>query len=322
MLPLDGRQKYDFKREMHYFCPFALLSNPSKTVLMAQTGKLSAKRSKPSYFMAILGVTLVLFIVGVLGWLVLNSRKLEQVIREKAAMNVYINQTTSEKDKDSLLAFVQTHSYVKTYRYIDKEEAKKEWLSQGNENFTDFIENNILPRSVEVNFKSEFADSAHIMGFKEQLQQFSFVSDITFPKEVVARFSLLRKVSLALAGIALVLLALTVILIDNTIRLAMFSNRFLIKTMQMVGATRWFIARPLNLRALINGAIAAIIAIIAIIIIVLSLENWVPELKALRDTKTLIFLCLVILAIGISITLVSTHRSIIKYLKMKLDDLY
>jgi cell division transport system permease protein len=90
----------------------------------------------------------------------------------------------------------------------------------------------------------------------------------------------------------------------------------------MVGATRWFIARPLNLRALINGAVAALIAITAIVIIVLSLENWVPELRALRDTKTLVMLCLVILLTGISITLVSTHRSILKYLKMKLDDLY
>jgi cell division transport system permease protein len=158
--------------------------------------------------------------------------------------------------------------------------------------------------------------------FKEQLQQFPFVNEVKFPKEVVSRFSLLRKVSLALVILAVVLLALTVILIDNTIRLAMFSNRFLIKTMQMVGATRWFIARPLNVRALINGALAALIAIAAIILIVFSLENMVPELKALRDTKTLILLCLVILLIGVSITLVSTHRSIIKYLKMKLDDLY
>jgi cell division transport system permease protein len=289
---------------------------------MAQTGKLSAKRSKPSYFMAILGVTLVLFIVGVLGWVVLNSRKLEQVLRESATLNVFINQTTSEKDKDSLLQFVQQHAYVKSYRYIDKDEAKKEWLAQGNEDFNQFIDNMVLPRSVDVNFKSDFADSSHMASFKEELQQFTFVNEVKFPKEVVSRFSLLRKVSLALGAIAIVLLALTVILIDNTIRLAMFSNRFLIKTMQMVGATRWFIARPLNLRALINGALAALMAIAAIILIVISLENLVPELKALRDTKTLALLCLVILLIGISITLVSTHRSIIKYLKMKLDDLY
>jgi len=272
--------------------------------------------------MAILGVTLVLFIVGVLGWVVLNSRKLEQVLRESATMNVFINQTTPESDKDSLLAFVQQHNYVKSYRYIDKDEAKKEWLAQGNEDFNQFIDNMVLPRSVDVNFKSDFADSTHMAAFKEQLQGFPFVNEVKFPKEVVARFSLMRKVSLALVVLAVVLLALTVILIDNTIRLAMFSNRFLIKTMQMVGATRWFIARPLNFRALINGALAALIAIGAIILIVFSLENLVPELKALRDTKTLVLLCLVILFIGISITLVSTHRSIIKYLKMKLDDLY
>ncbi len=289
---------------------------------MPQTGKLSAKRSKPSYFMAILGVTLVLFIVGILGWVVLNSRKLEQVLRESATMNVFINQTTSDKDKDSLLAFVQTHNYVKSYRYIDKEEAKKEWLKQGNEDFNEFIDNMMLPRSVDVNFKSAFADSVHMSGFQNQLKNFGFVTEVKFPREVVAKFNLLRKVSLALVILAVVLLALTVILIDNTIRLAMFSNRFLIKTMQMVGATRWFIARPLNLRALINGAISALIAIIAIVIIVFSMENWVPELKGLRDNQTLLLLCLIIFLIGISITLVSTHRSIIKYLKMKLDDLY
>lgn len=272
--------------------------------------------------MAILGVTLVLFIVGVLGWVVLNSRKLEQVLRESAKMNVFINQTTSEKDKDSLLAFIQTHKFVKNFRYIDKDEAKKEWLNQGNEDFNEFIDNMMLPRSVELNFKSEFADSANMVGFTEELKRFSFINQVKYPKEVVAKFSLLQKVSLALVILSLVLLALTVILIDNTIRLAMFSNRFLIKTMQMVGATRWFIARPLNIRAIINGAVAALIAIAAIIIIVFSLENWIPDLKAIRDTKTLIVLCLAILFIGISITLVSTHRSIIKYLKMKLDDLY
>jgi len=289
---------------------------------MSQTGKLSAKRSKPSYFMAILGVTLVLFIVGVLGWVVLNSRKLEQVLRESATMNIFINQTTTDKDKDTLVDFIQQHPYIRGFKYIDKEEAKKEWLQQGNEDFNVFIDNMMLPRSVDVNFKSEFADSAHMAGFINQLQKYPFITEVKFPKEVVAKFNILRKVTLGLGIIALVLLALTVILIDNTIRLAMFSNRFLIKTMQMVGATRWFIAKPLNVRAIINGAVAALMAITAIIIIIFSLENWVPELKGLRDNSTLLLLCSTILAIGISITLISTHRSIIKYLKMKLDELY
>lgn len=289
---------------------------------MAPSGKLSAKRSKPSYFMSILGVTLVLFIVGVLGWVVLNSRNLEQVLRESATMNVFINQTTTEKDKDSLVVFVQNHPFVKSYKYIDKDEAKKEWLSQGNEDFNVFIDNMMLPRSVDVNFKSDFADSAHMASFKAELGKFAFVNDVKFPKEVVAKFSLLRKVTVGLGIIAIVLLALTVVLIDNTIRLAMFSNRFLIKTMQMVGATRWFIAKPMNIRAIINGAISGTLAIVAMVIVIFSIENWVPEMKGLRNGNTMLLLCSVILLIGISITLVSTHRSIIKYLKMKLDDLY
>ena len=135
---------------------------------MSQSGKQSAKRSKPSYFMSILGVTLVLFIVGVLGWVILNSRKLEQVLRESATMNVFINQTTSEKDKDSLVAFIGRHPYVKGYKYIDKDEAKKEWLKQGNEDFNVFIDNMVLPRSVDVNFKSDFADSLHMASFMQE----------------------------------------------------------------------------------------------------------------------------------------------------------
>lgn len=293
-----------------------------KITCMSATAKFSAKRSKPSYFMAVLGVTLVLFIVGVLGWVILNSRKLEQVLRESTTLNVTINETTRNRDLDTLMAFIKRHPHVKNYHYIDKEEAKRQWLSQGNEDFNEFIDNMMLPRSVDVNFKGDFADSANMVAFTEELARFSFVSDVKFPREVVSRFSLLRKVSLGLGIIALVLLSLTVILIDNTIRLAMFSNRFLIKTMQMVGATRWFITRPMNLQAILNGATAALIAIAAIILVIFSLESWVPELRGLRDNSTLALLCLLILIIGISITLVSTHRSIIKYLKMKLDDLY
>jgi len=113
-----------------------------------------------------------------------------------------------------------------------------------------------------------------------------------------------------------------IVLIDNTIRLAMFSNRFLIKTMQMVGATRSFIARPLNIRAIINGAISGVIAIVLVYGLSLLAESFLPELKALQDGKTLALLFLMLLLLGIAITLFSTHRSVVKYLRMKLDELY
>ncbi|MEO7767401.1 MAG: FtsX-like permease family protein, partial [Ferruginibacter sp.] len=109
---------------------------------------------------------------------------------------------------------------------------------------------------------------------------------------------------------------------DNTIRLAMYSNRFLIKTMQMVGATRGFIAKPLSVRAILNGLISAIIAIIAIFGFILLVENFIPWLRLLRDVNNMILITVSILGLGITISLLSTHRSVLKYLQMKLDDLY
>jgi cell division transport system permease protein len=112
-------------------------------------------------------------------------------------------------------------------------------------------------------------------------------------------------------------------LIDNTIKLAMFSNRFLIKTMQMVGATRWFISKPFDTKAIINGLISALLAIAAILVLIYAVENWwLPEIKALKDNTSLFLLFFALILIGISITFISTHRSVTKYLKMKLDDLY
>jgi cell division transport system permease protein len=113
-----------------------------------------------------------------------------------------------------------------------------------------------------------------------------------------------------------------IFLIDNTIRLAMFSNRFLIKTMQMVGATRWFIAKPLNVRAIINGAISGVIASVLLYIIIVVAEGSVGWLKTIHDTGLLVVLFIALILIGIAITLFSTHRSVVKYLRMRLDDLY
>ncbi len=135
--------------------------------------------------------------------------------------------------------------------------------------------------------------------------------------------SLVKKIELILLIIAVVFAIIVIILIDNTIKLAMFSHRFIIKTMQMVGATRWFIAKPFDKKAIMNGLTSALLAITGILAIIYSLENWwLPELKALQDNVLLGLLMFALIIIGIGITLFSTHRSVMKYLKTKLDDLY
>ena len=289
---------------------------------MAQIGKFGTRRGRTSYVMSIVGVSLVLLMLGLLGWVGINYTKLVDYFRESVPVQVFLRETTSDTEKDALLGQVKALPYIKNYTYKDKETARKEWIGMGNEDFMQFIDTNILPRSIEMNLKSEYVVPDTLKKIESIFRANPYVTDIKYPTNVVGNMSILRQVGIGLLVLAIVLAIVVIVLIDNTIRLAMFSNRFLIKTMQMVGATRWFIAKPMNIRAVINGAIAALIAILAGWVALFSFEKWVPELKALHDTRLFILLSLLLLILGVAISLFSTHRSVGKYLKMKLDDLY
>ncbi len=280
-------------------------------------------KSKPSYFMAILGVTLVLVIVGVLGWLVMNAQKLGQYFKENIEVRVYLRENIPSKDSATLLSYIKTRPYVKEYQYVTKELAKKKFLSDGNGDWNNVLEANPLPASIDFKLKNQYVTDEFLSEIKKNLEKNTAVNDVQYPQSLVTQVNNnVNKIGLILLGIAIILCILVIFLIDNTIRLAMFSNRFLIKTMQMVGATRWFIAKPMDVRAIINGAISAVIAIACILGLMMVAENQLPELKALHDMTMFILLCIGLLLFGIFISLFSTHRSIMKYLKMKLDDLY
>ena len=188
-----------------------------------------------------------------------------------------------------------------------------------------FLNNNPLPESIDFYVKADYVeqDSLNILSNNLQTNFPGVISEFQFPSETVTKVGSYVKTAGIIFLIAAFLLTILVVFsIDNTIRLAMYSNRFLIKTMQMVGATRWFIAKPINQRAIINGLIASVIAIAAIWGTVLLIESFLPDFKLLHDNNGLIILFLIIILLGITISLASTHRSVINYLRMKLDDLY
>jgi cell division transport system permease protein len=290
---------------------------------MAQTGKASLKRGKPSYFMSILGVTLVLFLLGIIGWLVINANKLGEYFRENVEVRAYLRGNASAKDSLALVEYIASRPYVREYTFVSKEDAKKQYLDDGNDDWAGVLEENPLPNSINFKLKNEFVQSDTLLNIEKEVEAHPLISDVQYPKELVTNLNRnLQRISIILLSLAVLLSIVVIVLIDNTIRLAMFSNRFLIKTMQMVGATRRFIAKPLNIRAIINGAISAVIAIALVYGLTLVAEGFLPELKALHDTRTLIILFIVLVVLGIAITLFSTHRSVIKYLRMKLDELY
>lgn len=290
---------------------------------MKQAVKGSSKRSKPSYFMAILGITLVLIILGTLGWIIINANKIGDYYKENVEVRAYLRENISKKDSAALVQYISSRPYVKSYEYVTKEGAKAKFMSDGNDDWKNVLSENPLPASIDFKLNSQYVNSDTLAAIKADLEKNIGVNDVQYPDQLVSSISgFVQKLSLILLGLAIGCCIVSIILIDNTIRLAMFSNRFLIKTMQMVGATRGFIARPLTGRAILNGAISAIIAIIIIFGIVSFLENYLPSLRAIKDTRLLILLFILLIGIGIGISLISTYRSVVKYLKMKLDDLY
>lgn len=290
---------------------------------MSQSGKASIKKGKPSYFMSILGVTLVLFVLGIIGWLVINAGKLGKHFKENVEVSVDIRENLNPKDSAALMQYIASKPYVREYQYITKEMARKIYISDGNKSWDKILDYNPLPNSISFKLKKQYVNTDTLAGIKADLEKQTYVTEVGYQAELVDSLNKnIRKWSLILLAVALILALVVIILIDNTIRLAMFSNRFLIKTMQMVGATRWFIAKPMNIKAIINGAISGVIAVAAIWLFVLWAENYEPALKAIHDSGSLLFLFFGLIVIGIGITLFSTNRSVLKYLKMKLDELY
>jgi cell division transport system permease protein len=290
---------------------------------MAQPGKGSIKRGKPSYFMAVLGVTLVLCLMGIIGLLAINGRKVIKNMKESVEVQVFLKTNIKDTSRQALQNYIQAQPYVNSLKYTDIETAKKEWIKTGGEDFTEFIENSLLPTSIDFTLKSEYLDSNKLAEIKTDISRFPIVDEVKYPKAVVTQMvSNFRNISLILLAVAIIISLIVIVLIDNTIRLAMFSNRFLIKTMQMVGATRWFIAKPMTVQAIINGAVSGLLATVLVYLLFTLSERFYDGFKKLHDPGAFFLLGFVLIILGILISFLSTYRSINKYIKMKLDDLY
>ena len=283
----------------------------------------TGKKAKPSYFNAILGVSLVLFLLGTLGWLVMNGRALTRAFKEDVEVEVDFHDNTREENIEKMRTILDRQPFVRSSKVISKDEAMRMQSELEGENIQDFLGYNPLFASVMLKLHSEYVNKDSLEKIRQFIMQSNVVRDVTYPKTVVDQMNNnFRKIGIILGAISVVLLIVVIFLIDNTVRLAMFSNRFLIKTMQMVGATRWFISRPFDRRAFFNGLISGLIAVAGLWLVISFAYNQLPALGALSDMTSLVLLMLGMVIVGIVISMVSTHRSVVKYLKLHIEDLY
>ena len=152
---------------------------------MAQAGKLSSRRSRPSYVMAIVGVTLVLVLLGFLGWIGINYSKLSDYFKESVPVQIFLRETATDKDKDAVIAQLASLPQIKNYKYKDKEAARKEWISMGNEDFAQFVDSSILPKSIDVSLKSKYVVSDTLKALKILLEKNPAIYEVKYPTNVV-----------------------------------------------------------------------------------------------------------------------------------------
>lgn len=283
----------------------------------------NGKKAKPTYINAIMGVALVLFLLGILGWLVINGRALSRAFKEDLEVNVDFHDNVSEENVHRMKAILDKQPFVRKSRIITKEEAAAMESQVEGSNIVEFLGYNPLFTSISMKLREGYVNQDSLMKVRQFIMQSNVVRDVTWPTMVVDQMhSNFNKIGIVLAVLSAILLIAVIFLIDNTVRLAMFSNRFIIKTMQMVGATQSFITRPFDSRAVINGLTSGIIAVLGLWLVMSFAKAQLPVLSMLTDPLLTTVLIMSMLVLGVLISTVSTHRSVVKYLKMHIDDLY
>lgn len=280
-------------------------------------------RLRASYITSIISITLVLFMLGLLGLIILHGKKLSDYVRENISISLMLKENTSEELVLNYMKRLQKTSYVKQAEYISREQAAKELSNDLGEDFVQFLGYNPLPASIDLQLNSNYANTDSIARIEKQLLTSNLVKEVVYQKSLIDQVnSNISKISLVISSFSLILLVISVILINNTIKLSIYSKRFLIRSMQLVGATETFIRLPFIKRSIVHGVIAALIAIVLLIVTLYLARQRIPEIAALQDIKQFSIFFAGVLVLGVVLSALSTWISVDKFLRMKVDNLY
>jgi cell division transport system permease protein len=285
--------------------------------------KFQKRRLISSYFSVILSVFLVLFLVGILGLFVLNSKKLSDDFKEQIAMTVFFKSEANDTVLKAFEAELKTAKFVKSSVFVSKDAAAKVHTEIIGEDFMTFLGANPLQNSFDIHLKADFIDAKNIRRIENKLRENPMVSDIVYDKQLVNLVNdNIKKVSFWILIISGFLTLVAVLLINSSMRLSIHSNRFIIKTMQMVGATKSFIRKPFIWKSIKLGMIGSALAVLALIGTLIYLNTSFPNLGILDDQLMIALVLLGVVAVGILITWISTYFATQRFLNLRTDDLY
>ena len=281
------------------------------------------RRLISSYFSVVLSVFLVLFLLGILGLFIINSKKLANDFRENIAMTVFFKNEANDSILKNFGTELKANRFVKSYDFVAKDAAAKQHTDIIGEDFMTFLGENPLQNSYDIHLKADYVVKDSIAKIETSLRKNEMVSDIVYDKQLVNLVNdNIKKVSMWILIVSGFLTVIAVLLINSSLRLSIHSNRFIIKTMQMVGATKSFIRKPFVMRSIKLGMIGAVLAVLALIGVLVYVQNSFPTLGILDDKALIGMVLLAVLGIGILITWLSTYFATQRFLNLRTDDLY
>jgi len=285
--------------------------------------KYSKRRLAGSTITTVVSLSLVLFMLGLLGIIILNASQLSNHIKENIGFQIILNENAKEADIAKLQKKLDVSSYVRSTEFVSKEEAAARLKEDLGEDFIDFLGFNPLLASINVHLKAEYTNADSITWIEKEIVATHLTKEIIYQKSLINNINeSVQKISVVILFFCSLLMVVALALINNTIRLSIYSKRFIIKTMQLVGATQGFIRRPFVITGIKHGLYGASIAILLLVGLLNFAEKQVPELRDLQNQQMLLYLFGLVVIMGIIISWISTSLAVRKYLRLKSDELY
>lgn len=286
-------------------------------------GKVTRQRLRSSSLSSIISISLVLFMLGIIGILVFNAKKLSDYVKENIGFSIFLQDDVREVDANFLRKTLDATPFVRYTEYISKERAAKDLREQLGEDFISFLGYNPLSASIDVRMKADYANQDSINKIENYLLQFKQIKEVHYQKSLVSLVNEnVSRISLVIILFSSLLLFIALVLINNTIRLTVYSRRFLINTMKLVGATWGFIRKPFLLKSVLHGLYASLIAISMLSGLIYLVKKEFGDLIDIVDPQFIIIIFGAVIIIGVLINLISTYFAVNKFLRLKADDLY
>ncbi len=285
------------------------------------------KLTKPGFLnihlTSTISMSLVLFLVGLVFLLLFVARDMSTFVKENINLSIILDDQIGKQDEQRIEKYLTASPFAKTVEYISKADALKDHISSLGENPQEFLGYNPLKASIEVKLHEAYANNDSVSKIQSKLKSFSNINRIVYQKDVVSLVNEnVKKVSLILLGLAVVLLFVSIALINNTIRITLYSNRFLINTMKLVGATPWFIRKPYLVSSIINGLIAAALSIVLLMGVVYFVQFEFGISGVLIHSISFIIVAFIVILSGALLSAISSYFAVGKYLKMHSNDMF